>query len=108
MSRARIDFRKAAQLILSMAAGYLFLMAMHASARAGQTQTFVIPASDGYGIHECLTPGASCGQVVADAWCEAHGLEKSMAFGPAEDITGSTGLPVPRIEPGSLIITCKE
>jgi hypothetical protein len=109
MFAARIDYRKAVQLILSVAAGCIFLMAMHFSAQAAETQTFVIPASDGYGIHECLLPGASCGQTLADAWCEAHGLDKSLAYGPAEDITASIGsIATAHVEPGSFIVTCQE
>jgi|GEM_PF-920856 len=110
-SMAHLDYRKVLQLLLSMMVGLLFLMAAHFSARADQvkTQTFVIPASDGYGIAECLLPGASCGQTLADAWCEAHGLDKSLAFGPAEDITASTGAEdAPQAAPGSFIVSCRE
>jgi hypothetical protein len=109
MAPAHIDYRRTLQVILSLAAGCLFIMAMHVSVRAAETQTFVIPTSDGYGIHECLTPGSSCGQVVADAWCEAHGLDKSVAFGPAEDVTASIGTSdTPKIAPGSIIVSCQE
>jgi len=101
------DYRKAVQILLSVAAGGLFLMATRISARA-ENQTFVIPASDGYGISECMAPGATCGKVIADAWCEAHGLSQALTFGAAEDITASIATPAPRIEPGSLIVTCKE
>lgn len=56
-------------------------------------ETFVIPANDGYGIAECVTSGSSsCGQVVADAWCEAQGFARSASFGPADiEVTGSIG-----------------
>ncbi len=93
MSSVYVDYRRAFQLLLTFAAGLLFLMAMRFSAAEAASQSFVIPANDGYGVHECLEPGAACGQVVADALCEAHGLAKSVAFGAAEDVTASTGAP---------------
>jgi hypothetical protein len=100
--------RKTVQMLLSIAAGGLFVLAMRTTVHA-ENQTFVIPVSDGYGISECLAPGAACGKVVADAWCEAHGLDQALAFGSAEDMTASTGAPAPRsVDPGSLIVTCKE
>ena len=54
MFPAHIDYRKTLQVILSLAAGCLFIMAMHVQAQAAKTQTFVIPMNDGYGIRECL------------------------------------------------------
>jgi len=101
------DTRKVVQILLSAAAGGLFLLAMRVSAQA-ENKTFVIPANDGYGISECMAPGASCGKVVADAWCEAHGLAEALTFGSSDDVTASIATPAPRIEPGSLIVTCKE
>ncbi|WP_020175253.1 hypothetical protein [Methyloferula stellata] len=109
MFPAHIDYRKALQIILTLAAGCLFIMAMHVTAQAGQTQTFVIPMGEGYGIQDCMMDRASCGQVVADAWCEAHGLARSASYGPAEDITASTGVAdTPKLQPGSFVVTCQE
>jgi hypothetical protein len=107
---SHLEYRKALQIILSLMMASLFLMAMHFSARADQSQTFVIPASDGYGVSECLLPGSACGQTLADAWCEAHGLSKSLAYGPAEDVTASMAAAsdVPKTEPGSFIVKCQE
>lgn len=48
-----------------------------------QTATFLIPASDGYGIAQCLLTGDACGEIVAAAWCEAHGYARAEAFGAA-------------------------
>lgn len=59
---------------------------------AGQTPaTFVVPASDGYGVAGCLMNGDDCGKIVANAWCEAHGFRRAETFGLAslEDVTGS-------------------
>jgi hypothetical protein len=49
--------------------------------KASSTQaTFMVPAADGYGVAECLITNQACGQVVADAWCEAHGYVKAVSF----------------------------
>jgi hypothetical protein len=60
-------------------------------ASAERKSTFLIPASDGYGIAHCLLGASSCGQVVANAWCESHGYAAAASFGaaPREDFTGS-------------------
>ena len=31
----------------------------------------------------------ACGRVIADAWCEAHGYGRSLAYGRADDVTGA-------------------
>ncbi len=72
--------------------------------------TFLIPASDGYGIADCLLSNHACGAVVADAWCESHGFARAQAYGaaPREDFTGSvSAVPVSlsRAAP-PLSITC--
>ena len=56
-------------------------------------QTYLIPQSDGYGVAECITSGKECGKIVANAWCESKGHERSLAFGLAEreDFTGNVG-----------------
>jgi hypothetical protein len=81
-----------------------------AHGRAAEGDTFVLPAgdSDGYGIDECMHGGAACGQVVADSWCEAHGRGKALAFGSADDVTGSVGAaPVPAsIKANDVVIRC--
>lgn len=82
-------------LALSGALVMSFLLAptTHLRASGGESATFLIPATDGYGIADCLIEGGDCGVVVAQAWCEAHGWGRAAAFGPAaaEDMTGSTG-----------------
>ena len=70
------------------AAVLLALTLPTAAARATEPVAFLLPDEDGYGIAECFTGGSSCGQGVADGWCEAHGHLKAVAFG-ASDITGS-------------------
>ncbi len=47
----------------------------------GERATFLIPASEGYGIADCLIGGDTCGAIVAQAWCEAHGYGAVTRFG---------------------------
>ena len=47
---------------------------------------FMIAANDGYGLQDCLAEGGECGQVVADAWCEAHGHGAALSFRAAEAV----------------------
>jgi hypothetical protein len=53
--------------------------------------TFLVPATDGYGVAECLIANRACGQVVADTWCEAQGYAKAVSFRQTtpEEVTGS-------------------
>ncbi len=53
--------------------------------------TFLVPAADGYGVAECLISNQSCGQVVANTWCEAQGYTRAISFRQlqAEELTGS-------------------
>lgn len=82
-------------LVLAIAAAIPFLVAPVSQPRAqsGGEVTFLIPASDGYGVGDCLSTGAECGRVVADAWCEAQGFARAARFGQVapEDVTASTG-----------------
>jgi hypothetical protein len=83
--------------------------ATRAAPTAGEA-TFLIPASDGYGVADCLT-GADpeCGQVIATAWCEAQGYIRAASFGPAaaEDHTGSVEPGVRRDRGQPISITCR-
>ena len=49
--------------------------------RAAGSHDYEIAANDGYGLEDCLAAGSDCGQVVADAWCEAHGHGHALAYG---------------------------
>jgi hypothetical protein len=70
--------------------------------------TFLIPASDGYGVADCLTGANECGVIVANAWCEAHGFSRAETFGVAvEDVTGSTAASVPSRSERPFSITCE-
>ncbi len=94
-----------------LAAGALsFLVLPNGASRAAETDaaTFLIPASDGYGVAECLASGAECGRVIATAWCEAQGFRRAEAFGPSrpEDVTGSVVVPTRSDEGRPIAITC--
>ena len=70
--------------------------------------TFLIPASDGYGVADCLTGGNDCGKIVANAWCEAHGFSRADTFGLAvEEVTGSTITTVSNRSERPIAITCE-
>jgi hypothetical protein len=53
--------------------------------------TFMVPAADGYGVAECLITNQACGQVVANAWCEAHGYAKAISYRQItpDEVTGT-------------------
>jgi poly(3-hydroxybutyrate) depolymerase len=109
------DYRRLLPLALSILAGLFALAAMQGNARAQEvlrtaaSETFVVPADDGYGTQDCLGKDKACGQVIASAWCEAHGLAAPIAYGPASDITGATNGAKPlKLDPNSFVITCRE
>lgn len=80
-------------------------------AAANEPRTFLIPASDGYGVADCISTKAECGKIVANAWCELQGFGKAVAFGVAarEDFTGSVTKQSPaQAAEQPLSITCGE
>jgi|SRR5579883_664942 hypothetical protein len=77
--------------------------------QAAQSQNFIIAASDGYGVQDCLGGEGGCGQAVADAWCEAHGRGPALAFGKTDDVTGAIAShAAPKMPAGAYFITCGE
>jgi hypothetical protein len=58
------------------------------AARAAGSRDYEIAANDGYGLEDCLAAGSECGQVVADAWCEAHSHGHALAYGLRSAIEG--------------------
>lgn len=110
MSVLFTEYRKLLQVALTLGAAFLVLAATHFQARA-QTDRhmIVIPASDGYGFDDCLSGNKPCGKVIADAWCEAHGMAIAQSYGRADDVTASAiGVSAPKLDPGSFIVTCSE
>lgn len=110
MSVVASDYRKIIQIAAPFAVALLVVSASHAPSQAQGGHMLVIPASDGYGFDDCLSANKACGHVIADAWCEAHGLSASTSFGKAEDITASVsdGKPTQRIEPNSYVVNCRD
>jgi len=87
-----------------------FIVLPNGTSRANVVNaTFLIPASDGYGVADCLTgSGTGCGSIVANAWCEAHGFSRAETFGLAiEDVTGSTTATVSNRSDRPISITCE-
>ena len=113
MSALLADYRKLLQVALTLGAAMLVLAATRFPVRAETDRhMIVIPASDGYGFDDCLSGNKSCGKVIADAWCEAHGMAASLSFGRADDVTASVGdgkgSATPKMEPGSFIVNCSD
>ncbi len=74
-------------------------------------KTFLIPSSDGYGVGDCIaTPGSECGQVVANAWCEAQGYAAAGSYGiaAADEYTGAIEQPVATPAERPIRITCQD
>jgi hypothetical protein len=86
------------------------LVAGHAApGRAADSRSFILAESEGYGVQDCLGGEGGCGQVVADAWCEAHGHGPALSFGRTDDVTGAIATPASsKIPSGAYFITCGE
>ncbi len=111
MRRALAVFGFVGILALGAASFTVIPTATTKAAGTSETATFLIPASDGYGVEDCLSSSSECGRVIANAWCEAHGFAKAASFGVAapEDVTGSIERPVAlRTAERPLSITCSE
>ncbi len=108
------EFRKAIQIALPLLGALVVVSAARAPAQAATNHMLVIPASDGYGFDDCLSAGKPCGQVIADAWCEAHGMAASVSFGRAEDVTATiatiaqTGPKPASVDAGAFIVNCRD
>ena len=74
--------------IISCISGVILSTATLSAAWGGETHALVIAANDGYGVQDCLAEAGECGQIVADAWCEAHGHGVAVSFGPASRFAG--------------------
>ena len=111
MAAVTSDIRKIVQIAATAAAALMVLSASRIPSRAQTSHMLVIPASDGYGFDDCLAGNKPCGRVIADAWCEAHGMAASMSFGRSDDITASiakTDSQPNKVDPGSFIVNCKD
>jgi hypothetical protein len=80
-----------------------------AAAGSAESSLFIVAASDGYGVEDCLGGEGGCGQVVADAWCEAHGHGAAVAFGRTDDVTGAIAdHSEPKLAGGAYFINCSK
>src|SRR6266567_5816328 len=70
----------------------LVLAAAFSSAAQAEKRTFIIANnSDGYGVDRCLATGATCGVVVATAYCKARDFAQAASFRKVDhdEITGA-------------------
>ena len=76
---------------------YLFAALVVASAAFGtaaqaETRVFIVSNnSDGYGVDRCLATGATCGKMIATAYCQSHDYLQVASFGriEREEISGN-------------------
>jgi hypothetical protein len=57
-----------------------------------ETRVFIVASNaDGYGVDRCLTTGASCGSVIATAYCQARDFSQARSFRKVDndEITGA-------------------
>ena len=87
--------------------GLFFCAVSFLGARAGETHALVVAGNDGYGVEECLAEAGECGQVVADAWCEAHGHGAAVSFGPASRFTTVVATKI-ALMPETYVINCRD
>src|SRR5436853_1682023 len=63
-----------------------------------ETRVFIIANNaDGYGVDRCLATGASCGNVVATAYCHAQAFDEARSFRKIErdELTGTVASETP-------------
>jgi hypothetical protein len=94
--------------ILAVAAVSLIVLPNGTPRAAGGETTFLIAATDGYGVADCLTGGTECGSIVANAWCESQGFSRAESFGLAapETVTGSAQVGLTPRSERPISITC--
>ena len=90
---------------LPLAATLAFCVGQLGSGQAEETHAYLIAANDGYGLSDCLSDGGECGQIVADAWCEAHGRGAAVSFGPQSHFS-AVAKPTAGSEP--LVVNCRD
>jgi hypothetical protein len=72
-------------------------------------QVYVVNDHEGYGLVDCISQKRECGKVVADSWCEAHGHGPALAFGGADEVTGSIAdAKAPELHPGAALVACRD
>src|SRR5437016_12142457 len=66
-----------------------------------ETRVFIIANyADGYGVDRCLATGATCGNLVATAYCHAQAFDEARSFRKIErdELTGTVATETPRSE----------
>ena len=109
MRRAYAMLGLGTAMLLSAASLTLLPKSSQASSEpAAAEATFLIPAHDGYGVAECLVSGHTCGQAVADTWCEAQGYVRATSFRQVAvgEVTGSVQKAALTKLPQPVSITC--
>ena len=93
--------------VVFLAAASLTLLPNGTKASSSQA-TFMVPAADGYGVAECLISNQACGQVVATAWCEAHGYAKAVSYRQIapDEVTGTIQKAALAPEERPVSVTC--
>jgi hypothetical protein len=63
-----------------------------------ETHVFIIENHSDYGVDQCLTSGARCGKVVANAYCQSRSYNQVVSFRKVEpdEITGDSAPPACR------------
>jgi hypothetical protein len=76
--------------ILLVAAALACIAAIPAAA---ETRVFIIENHSDYGVDQCLSSGARCGEVVASAYCQSRNFAQAVSFRRIEpdEITGRSG-----------------
>jgi len=78
------------RILLPLLAGLVIASAAHNSSRAAEQDENVFAISrEERGLAQCIAQRLDCGKTAADAWCEAKGRGRALAFGAASDITGA-------------------
>jgi hypothetical protein len=73
-------------------AALVLASAAFATAAQAEKRTFIIAnVSDGYGVDRCLATGATCGAVVATAYCQSHDFARATSFRKIarDEVTGT-------------------
>ena len=91
----------------SWISGLILSTAALSTAQGGETYALVIAANDGYGVQDCLAEAGECGQIVADAWCEAHGHGAAVSFGPASRFGGAVATKIAATEE-NYVVNCAD
>ena len=65
-----------------LSVGAILVLGAWGPAGAAEPKAYEISPNDGYGLQDCLATKSECGQVVADAFCQAHGQSSAVSFGP--------------------------